>query len=171
MESIGTKNQQSNHKLNIIIGNWATKTLMLDFDNTPLGEVKLWCFRLYVWFGLGGFIILQSSQRILAAKDKRTGKIIFRYRIGSYLVVFNREVTWKQNVRIMNWIALESGNIGLQNYVRMQCIKGSSTLRLSNKGKKPFPKPIFHHGSQDKMIAEFLDNRQFILDFLNNSAC
>jgi len=39
-------------------------------------------------------------------------------------------------------------------------------LRISNKGKKPFPKPIFQYGNQDKMIAEFLDNRQFILDFL-----
>lgn len=151
--------QKLGHKSNVKIGNWDTRTVMLDFDKTPLGLVKLWCFRLYVWFALDGFIILESSKRILRARDKK-GRIIFRYRIASYHVVFNRKVTWKENVKIMNWIALESGIIGLQNYVRMQCIKGSSTLRLSR-----IPKVVFHFGNQDKRIAEFLDTKQFVEDF------
>lgn len=154
------RDQKLNHKLNVKIGNWDTKTVMLDFDKTPLGLVKLWCFRLYVWFALDGFIILESSKRILKAKNKKD-KILFKYRIANYHVVFNRKVTWKQNVKIMNWIALESGIIGLQNYVRMQCIKGSSTLRS-------FPKPpriVCRYGNRDKMIAKFLENRECILNF------
>lgn len=156
------RNQQLNHRWNVVIGNWDTKTVMLDFDNTSIGEVKLWCFRLLSWFNLDGFIILQSSKRTLKARDKKTGKVIFSHRIGSYLAVFNRKVTWKENVSIMNWMALESGNVGLQNYVRMQCIKGSSTLRLSHKGKKPSPKVVFQFGNQDKRIAEFLDTKLFV---------
>jgi len=153
------KDQKSNHKLNVKIGNWDTKTAMLDFDKTPLGLVKLWCFRLYVWFTLDGFIILESSKRILKAKDKK-GKILFKYRKANYHVVFNRKVTWKENVRIMNWVALESGIIDLQNYVRMQCIKGSSTLRLSRS-----PKVVFQFGNQDKRIAEFLNTKLFVDSF------
>ncbi len=30
-----------------------------------------------------------------------------------------------------------------------------------------FPKLIFQFGNQDKQIAEFLENRQFILNFLS----
>jgi hypothetical protein len=70
------------------------------------------------------------------------------------------------NVHIMNWVALESGNENLKKWVIMQDIKESSTLRISNKGKKPIPKIIFRYGLQDKMIKKYLETRKLILGFL-----
>jgi hypothetical protein len=66
----------------------------------------------------------------------------------------------------MNWVALESRNEGLQRYVRMQCIKRTSTVRLSHRGKKPSPEVVFRYGSQDGQIRRFLDTRRFVLDAL-----
>jgi hypothetical protein len=70
------------------------------------------------------------------------------------------------NVRIMNWVALESGNENLQRYVRMQCIKETSTVRISRKGKKPVPKVVFCYGLQDKQVRNFLETRKLLLNFL-----
>jgi hypothetical protein len=66
----------------------------------------------------------------------------------------------------MNWVALESGNLNLQSYVRMQCIKETSTVRISRKGRKPVPKVIFSYGVQDKQIKNFLDTRKLVLSLL-----
>ena len=38
----------------------------------------------------------------------------------------------------------------------MQCIKGSSTLRVAPKGDKPSPRVAYRYGKQDKQIKEFL---------------
>jgi hypothetical protein len=66
----------------------------------------------------------------------------------------------------MNWVGLESGNLNLQKYVRMQCIKKTSTVRISNKGNKPIPKIVFRFGNQNRQIKKFLETRTFILSFL-----
>jgi hypothetical protein len=55
----------------------------------------------------------------------------------------------------------------LQRYVRMQCIKKSSTVRVSvKKGKrdKPVPRIIFRFGKQDRQVKKFLETRRFILN-------
>jgi hypothetical protein len=48
-------------------------------------------------------------------------------------------------------------------------IKGTYTLRIGFKGKKKPPKIVYRYGNQDKQIAKFLENRDFILDFLKVS--
>ena len=51
----------------------------------------------------------------------------------------------------------------------MQCIKGTSTARISGKkGKrvKPVPKVVFRFGRQDRQIKKFLETRKFVLDSL-----
>jgi hypothetical protein len=107
--------------------------------------VKYWAKRASTWHKLDGFILLRSSER-------------------HYHVVFNRTVTWATNVKVMDWIALESGNLNLQKYALMQGIKKTSTLRIGNKHNKKPPKIIFRYGNQGKQIKKFLDNRNFILD-------
>jgi hypothetical protein len=101
---------------------------------------------------------------------KKKGKVIYEYKLGSYLVVFDRPVRWKTNVKIMNWVGLLSGNPNLQRYVRMQCIKGSSTARCSkkrgNRKDKPIPRIVFRYGEQYRQIAKFLETRRLILDSL-----
>lgn len=149
-------------------GDWADDVVHLDFDDTPLCEVKFWAYRTCFWFKLGGFIILRSSMEEYVVKKK--GKVVYRYLKGSYLVVFDRSVRWKTNVKIMNWVALMSGNPSLQSYVRMQCIKESSTARCSKKREKrknkPIPKIVFRYGEQHRQVKKFLETRKFILDSL-----
>jgi hypothetical protein len=144
----------------IVWGDWDKETVRLDFDLTPLGEVKLWAYRVCFWFKLQGFIILRSSVKEYVVKKK--DRIIYRYLKNSYHVVFNRPVRWETNVKIMNWAGLESGNVDLQRYVRMQCIKGSSTLRVAPKGDKPSPRVVFRYGSQDHQIKCFLKYRRLV---------
>lgn len=153
---------------NVVLGDQHTDIVKLDFDNTVYDEVLLWAYRTLFWFKLGGFIIFQSSIKNYVVKRK--GRIFYCFKKGSYHVIFNRPVDWAENVRIMNWVALESGNEGLRKYVIMQCIKRTSTLRISPKGKKPIPKPIFHYGLQDEQIKVFLKNRMFVLDFLKEES-
>ena len=149
----------------VVIGDWDKETVRLDWDDTALAEVKLWSLRVCRWFKLEGFIILRSSMKNYVVKQKK--RTVYSFKRGSYLVIFNRPVHWDSNVKIMNWIALESGNVNLQKYVRMQCIKGTSTVRISSKGSKPAPSIVFRYGVQDKMIREFLDNRKFILSWIS----
>lgn len=145
-------------------GDWDRETVRLDFDETPLDEVKYWAFRAMHWFKLEGFIILRSSQKIKEIKRKR--KAIHKWIKSSYLVIFNRPVKWEKNVQIMAWVAVNSGIQRLKDYVLMQCIKRSSTLRISLKDNKPYPRIIFCYGKQNKQIRKFLETRKFILESL-----
>ena len=130
-------------KDNSILGITDTETVKLDFDMTPFRTVRYWAFRTMRWFKLKGFIILKSSEK-------------------SYHVVFDRKVSWRDNVKIMAWVSLLSQNPNLQKWFIMQCIKEGSTLRVSAKKEKPEPRIVFRHGSQDGMIAEFLAYRNII---------
>lgn len=151
--------------MHVVWGDWGKETVRLDFDVLPLGEVKLWAFRVCQWFDLGGFIILRSSLKQYVVKDKE-GRVVYRYLKGNYHVVFDRQVKWTSNVRVMNWVALESGDEDLQRYVRMQCIKQTSTVRVSREWDKPIPKVVFRHGSQGRQIRNYLETRKFILEGL-----
>jgi hypothetical protein len=92
-------------------------------------------------FKLQGFIILRSSQ-------------------NRHHIVFDRAVSWKQNVRVVAWVTLLSHNKSLAKWFLMQCIKGCSTLRVSSKREKPPPRIVYRHGKQDQNVKDFLRNRQ-----------
>jgi hypothetical protein len=133
------KSNQGNPK----IGFSDDETVMLDFDCTIFRIVNYWALRTMRFHKLEGFIILKSSK-------------------NSYHVVFNRPVSWKENIRIVAWVSLLSGNEKLKTYLLMQCIKESSTLRVSNKGDKPSPRIVYRYGKQDKQVKEFLSYRREI---------
>jgi hypothetical protein len=126
-----------------ILGYTDTSTVKLDFDDVSFKFVKYWALRTMKWFRLRGFIILKSSK-------------------NHYHVVFDRSVTWKKNVHIMSWVCLESKNKGLIKWFLMQCIKESSTLRVSRKKGKLSPRIGFRNGKQDKEIGDFLVWRECI---------
>ena len=130
-------------KANPILGFSDTETVMLDFDNTELKTVKYWASRALRWFKLGGYVILRSSK-------------------GCYHVVFNRKVAWSENISIVAWVALQSRNQGLVKWFLMQCIKRSSTLRISAKRDKSSPRVVFRLGKQDQQITYFIKNRHLI---------
>lgn len=124
-----------------------TETVMLDFDDTDFKTVKYWASRTARWFKLEGYLVLRSSKRC-------------------YHVVFDRGVSWSENMRIVAWVALESGNSKLQKYQLMQCIKESSTLRVSSKKEKPSPRIVFRVGKQDRQVREFIKNRHLIKEII-----
>jgi len=102
------------------------------------------------WFRLKGFIILKSSA-------------------NHYHVVFDRSVTWERNMHIIAWVSLESDNSKLQRYLTMQCIKESSTLRLSAKREKTAPRIVFRIGKQDHEIRNYLFCRDAVNKIKINS--
>jgi len=104
-----------------IIGYSDAETVKLDFDNINFKDVKYWSRRIVKWFKLEGFVILRSSK-------------------NNYHVVFNRPVSWSKNMHVVSWASLVSNNKGLLKWFQMQCIKESSTLRVSTKGEKHSPK-------------------------------
>jgi len=126
-----------------ILGVTDDETVMLDFDNTPFKWVKYWAMRACEWFKLEGFIILKSSE-------------------NNYHVVFDRKVSWSENMRIVAWVSLLSRNKGLTKWFLMQCIKGASTLRVSPKMDKPCPRVVYRCGKQDGQIKEFLRYRKLV---------
>jgi len=130
-----------------ILGVTDDETVMLDFDNISFKWVKYWAMRACEWFKLEGFIILKSSDKC-------------------YHVVFNRKVSWSENMRIVAWVSLLSHNRGLTKWFLMQCIKGASTLRVSPKRDKPVPRVVFRYGSQDNQIAEFLAYRKIVRNIM-----
>jgi hypothetical protein len=134
-----------------ILGYTDKSTVKLDFDDTPFKTVKYWAFRSMKWFKLRGFIILRSSK-------------------NHYHVVFDRSVSWKRNLHIVAWVALESKNEKLKKYLIMQCIKESSTLRVSRKKEKLSPRIVFHYGKQGKAIRNFLAWRKGIRRLYNKKA-
>lgn len=133
--------EQSNPKY--LFGFTDTETVKLDFDDTPLNDVNYWARRTSFWFRLGGFSVLKSSE-------------------NHYHAVFNRPVSWAENVRIMAWVSLLSGKKPLHRWFLMQCIKQGSTLRVSRKGSKPSPRVVFRYGKQDSQIKGFLEYRKLV---------
>jgi len=130
-----------------VLGFTDTETVKLDFDELAFRNVKYWAERAMNWFKLGGYIILKSSK-------------------NCYHVVFNRSVSWAQNLKVVAWVSLFSHNRGLTKWLLMQCIKKSSTLRVSNKNQKQSPRIVYKHGKQDRQIKEFLLFRGQIKDIM-----
>ena len=95
------------------------------------------------WFKLKGFVILKSSKKC-------------------YHVVFDRRVSWSENMRVVAWVVLLSHSKDLARWFLMQCIKRCSTLRVSSKRDKPPPRIVFRHGRQGQNVKDFLKYRRII---------
>ena len=130
-----------------VVGYTDTQTVKLDLDNVPFKTAKHWAQRVMKRFNLGGFIILKSSER-------------------HYHVVFDRTVSWAENMSIVASACLESESEPLLKWFLLQCRKKSSTLRVSPKGRKPSPRIVCRHGKQNNRILNYLRYRRRIKDLL-----
>jgi len=130
-------------KGNPILGFTDKATVKIDFDDRSCKTAKYWALRTLKRFRLRGFVILKSSER-------------------HYHMVFDRKVSWSKNICTVGWVAVCSRNSRLKDWLAMQCIKESSTLRVAPKGDKPSPRIVFRYGKQDKQIREFLSYRREI---------
>ena len=133
--------------LNFILAYSDTETVKLDFDKTLFHDVKHWADRVSQRFKLEGYVVLKSSQ-------------------DSYHIVFNRSVTWTENLKIVAWVCLHSHHNRLLKWFFMQCIKGSSTLRVGPKGEKPPPRVVLRCGKEDSEVKSFLHYRRSIKNAL-----
>ena len=69
---------------------------------------------------------------------------------------------WAENMSIVAWVSLQSNNHNMLRYLRMQCIKKASTLRVGPKGEKPSPRIVYREGKEDNQINNFLETRTFV---------
>jgi hypothetical protein len=132
---------------NFVLGYTDTNTVMLDFDHTTLETVIFWSKSAKRFFKLGGFLVLESSE-------------------GSYHVVFNRAVSWADNLSIVASIAIRSRHRGLKRWLLLQCRKKSMTLRVSPKGTKQPPKLVHSEGKKDEQIREYVKYRSLISEII-----
>jgi hypothetical protein len=155
---------------NIVLGDHDQNILKIDFDERySCPQVKRICYMLLKRYLLEGFIILQSSTKTHKVKDEELEKDVFKYQTKSYHAVFNRPVTMIEINRILAWLCLRLKDDNLTKWFFMQLQKGTYTLRIAFKGKKKPPRIVYRYGNQDKQIARYLANREFILDFLKEA--
>ncbi len=139
-------------------GDWSNDTVRLDIDNTSLSIVKFWAFMVCKYHHQNGFVILESSSREHLIRIRH--KLVHGYISRNFSVIFNRRVRWETNVKIMDWVARLSNIEPLKNYVLMQGLKTTSTVRCLSKGKKPPPRVVFGYGKQDGQVKEYLETQK-----------
>jgi len=130
-------------KADPILGVSDRETVMLDFDEMSFSSVRYWSEFALEKFRLNGFIILKSSKK-------------------SYHIVFDRYVSREENLAIVAWVGILSKSVPLLRYLAMQCIKMSSTLRVTPKGHKSSPSIVYTYGSQNNAVKDFLEYRQLV---------
>jgi len=162
------RNQQLNRNPfpNVILGDHDNNIVKVDWDERCLSEVKRYSFMLNNRYDLDGFIILQSSSTTHLIRNEELTKVVYKYKTRSYHTVFNREVSKDELDSYLAWLCLTVKDLKLIEWYLLQNAKQTYTLRHGFKGKKKPPRIVFRFGNQDKMIAEFLENREYILNFL-----
>lgn len=124
-------------KSNFCIGYTDQETLKLDFDGMKISRAKDISDWILERFEMGGYIILRSSK-------------------NKYHVVFDKEIDWGENCRIMGFVTwILKNHRSFEMWVTMQLIKKSSTLRISKKGDKPKPRIVYQKGTQVDQIPIF----------------
>ena len=160
---------------NATLGDWYDYICKIDLDNCfTKSQPKIAGYLINNRFSMDGFRIYQSGIKTIVVKDEDRDRIVYKYRLRGYHIVFNRKVTPMENKAIKSWFYMHIkcfwNTVEMVDiWMHMQDIKQTDTLRVGFKGKKKPPKTVFKDGNQDKMIAEFEDNRNFILNFLAES--
>jgi hypothetical protein len=155
----------------VVLGDHDTDMVKVDWDERFLCEVKRFSMILVKRFPVlgGGFIILQSSVKTRKIRNDTFTEIAYKYKSRSYHTVFNGEVSKDELDGILAWLCLFTNENKLITWYLLQKIKATFTLRVGFKGKKKPPKIVYRYGNQDKQITKFLENRKFILDFLESN--
>lgn len=112
---------------------------------------------------------MQSSATTRKIRNDSFTDIAYTYKSKSYHTVFNGEVSKDELQSILAWLCLFTKDQKLITWFLLQLIKGSYTLRIGFKGRKKPPEIVCRYGNQDRQIARFLANRQFILDFIKEA--
>jgi threonine dehydratase len=148
----------------------AQKRISTDIVRTPLVKLNVDDAPAEIYLKLenlqpiGSFKIRGASNAIKSAKteDLKNGVRALESSGNCYHVVFNRMVSWSENLSIIGRIVLMTHHRPLQRWHLMQCIKQSMTLRVSIKGDKPIPRIVYSEGEQGEQIEGYLKYSNFI---------
>jgi hypothetical protein len=160
---------QVNPLPSVILGDHYTYICRVELDCCfTIRQAKIIGHLLNNRFNLDGFRIYLSSTTTHTIKNLELTKAIYKYKVGNYHIVFNRKVKPLENRAIKSWLLLHLKTnwdvIGhLDWWMHMQDIKETDTLRIGWKGRKKPPREVYRFGNQDEMIAEFEDNKNYIL--------
>jgi len=132
---------------NIILGDFHTDIVKVELDNKNLRFAKRIGRILNKRYDLDGFIIFRSSTTTHKIENADYSKTVFRYRTHGYHIVFNREVSEKENHSIIAWLCMYLKDENLTKWFLMQCIKQTITLRTGFKRKKKPPTIIYREGN------------------------
>ena len=122
-------------------------TLKLDLDETNFEITKQIADYMVVGYNLEGYIILKSSE-------------------NNYHIIFDKTIDWETNCNLMARSVWKLKSDGLTRWFTLQIIKGSSTLRISNKGEKNPPKIIYKFGRQSGEIKNYLECCELFKDVI-----
>ena len=155
---------------NVVLGDWDDDIVKVDWDERDLCQVKRFSMMiLNNRYKLDGFIILQSSTKLHKIRNESLTEIAYTYKTKSYHTVFNRKVSFNELNSILAWLCLLTKDNNIIKWFLLQMIKGTYTLRHGFKGRKKPPRIVYRYGNQDKQIAKFLANREFIHNFLKDA--
>ncbi len=126
-----------------LLGLTNPETVMIDCVNMSFRVVKKLALIAMEMCRLGGFIILKSSK-------------------NHYHVVFDRYVSWDDNMSAVGWFSVLSHNPKVKDCLVMQCIKKALTLRVVPMKGKPAPRLVGRFGCQGHAVKDFLTHRQLI---------
>jgi len=160
---------------NVVLGDWHNDILKIELDNCFIRTQAVHVGHMVNnRFDMNGFIIEQSSTKTHKAKSIEGDKTVYRYRTKGFHIIWNRKVTPLECKSIQSWVYMHIKRNWntieeLDNWLHMQDIKQTDSLRIGFKGKKKPPKIVYRWGNQDGQIAKFLENRKFILDFLDST--
>jgi len=158
---------------NVILGDFGNDILKIDLDSKySLAQAKRLGKMIKKRYKMGGIRIYESScktHKIWNVETSNEEKVVFKFKTRSFHLVFNREMKNIAELHsILAWLCLQTKDWDLIMWFLLQCVKQNVTLRTGFKDRKKPPREVYRFGKQDKMIKEFLDNRQFILNFLNS---
>lgn len=125
-----------------VVGYTSDNTVMLDIDKMADHTAVRICQYIVKRWKLGGYLLLNSSHK-------------------NFHAVFDRHVSWKTVMRVIFNCAFKyRDNPKLTGWCIMQAIKGSCTLRISNKGKKSPPHIVARVGTQHRAIKKYFEVRK-----------
>jgi hypothetical protein len=149
---------------NVVLGDWDDDIVKVELDyRYTLAQVKRIGHMLNNRHNLDGFIILVSSETIKKFEDAEYTKVVYKFRHKNFHIVFNRKVSYAECNSILAWLCLALNDENLNKWFFLQVIEGTYTLRYGFKKTKKPPRIVYCYGNQDKQIAKFPANREFIL--------
>jgi hypothetical protein len=132
-----------------------TSTVKLDFDNMQFKTAQHYAFKI-----LRLFRSRKTDKWTPEHKINLEGFLIRKSSPKHYHIIYNKTVSWLENLEVVAWACLLTHKIELMQWFVMQTMKCNSTLRIGRQGDKSAPRTVYTYGKQDCEIRNFLKIRR-----------